>query len=136
VKTVTVNVSNLVKYYRVHHKESALRGSLRNLFQRQYQTVKAVDGISFDIEEGRIVGFLGPNGAGKTITFKCLCGMLYPTAGSVSVLGFTPHKREREYLKQFTLVMGQRNHFLAELLFVLAKALWRFALRYYTGQSA
>jgi ABC-type uncharacterized transport system ATPase subunit len=58
---MTVYVDNLVKYYRVHHKEPGLRGSLRSLFRRQYETVKAVDGISFDIEQGEIVGFLEPN---------------------------------------------------------------------------
>ena len=105
----------LVKYYRVHHKEAGLRGSLRSLFRRQYETVKAVDGISFDIERGEIVGFLGPNGAGKTTTLKCLSGLLYPTDGSVTVLGFTPHKRKNAYLKQFTLVMGQRNQLLWDL---------------------
>ncbi|MBC8449138.1 MAG: ATP-binding cassette domain-containing protein [Chloroflexi bacterium] len=112
---MTVHVNSLVKYYRVHHKEAGLRGSLRSLFRRQYETVKAVDGISFDIERGEIVGFLGPNGAGKTTTLKCLSGLLYPTDGGATVLGFTPHKRERDYLKQFTLVMGQRNQLLWDL---------------------
>jgi ABC-2 type transport system ATP-binding protein len=74
-----------------------------------------VDGISFDIAQGEIVGFLGPNGAGKTTTLKCLSGLLYPTAGQVTVLGFTPHRRERSYLTQFTLVMGQRNQLLWDL---------------------
>jgi len=112
---MTVHVNSLVKYYRVHHKEAGLRGSLRSLFRRQYETVKAVDGISFDIERGEIVGFLGPNGAGKTTTLKCLSGLLYPTGGSATVLGFTPHRRESAYLKQFTLVMGQRNQLLWDL---------------------
>jgi len=78
---VSVRVQNLVKYYRVHRREAGLRGSMRSLFRRQYETVKAVDGISFDIEQGEIVGFLGPNGAGKTTTLKYLSGLLYPTAG-------------------------------------------------------
>jgi len=112
---MSVHVDNLVKYYRVHHKDPGLRGSLHSLFRRQYETVKAVDGISFDIEQGEIVGFLGPNGAGKTTTLKCLSGLLYPTGGSVTVLGFTPHKREKAYLKQFTFVMGQRNQLLWDL---------------------
>ena len=110
-----IHVDNLVKYYRVHHKEPGLRASIRSLFHRQYETVKAVDGISFDIEQGEIVGFLGPNGAGKTTTLKCLSGLLYPTSGSATVLGYTPHQRKNEYLKQFTLVMGQRNELMWDL---------------------
>ncbi len=112
---MSVHVDGLVKYYRVHHREAGLRGSLRSAFRRQYEQVKAVDGISFDIQQGEIVGFLGPNGAGKTTTLKCLSGLLYPTAGEATVLGFTPFKRENEYLRQFTLVMGQRNQLLWDL---------------------
>jgi len=112
---MSLHIDKLVKHYQVHHKEAGLRGSLRSLFHRRYEMVKAVDGISFDIEQGEIVGFLGPNGAGKTTTLKCLSGLLYPTAGSATVLGFTPHKREKAYLKQFTLVMGQRNQLLWDL---------------------
>jgi ABC-2 type transport system ATP-binding protein len=112
---MSLHVDHLVKHYRVHHKQAGLQGSLRSFFRRQYEAVKAVDGISFDIARGEIVGFLGPNGAGKTTTLKCLSGLLYPTAGSVTVLGFTPHKRERNYLKAFTLVMGQRNQLLWDL---------------------
>jgi len=111
----TIRVDHLVKHYQVHHKQAGLQGSLRSFFRRQYETVKAVDGISFDIARGEIVGFLGPNGAGKTTALKCLSGLLYPTAGSVTVLGFTPHKRERNYLKAFTLVLGQRNQLLWDL---------------------
>jgi ABC-2 type transport system ATP-binding protein len=92
-----------------------LRGSLRSLFRRQYTTIKAIDGITFDIAPGEIVGFLGPNGAGKTTTLKSLSGLLYPTRGSIEVLGFTPHRRESAFLKSITLVMGQRNQLLWDL---------------------
>ncbi len=112
---MSIHVQQLVKHYRVHHRAAGLRGSVRSLFRRQYETVRAVDGISFDIAQGEIVGFLGPNGAGKTTTLKCLSGLLYPTSGQVNVLGFTPHKRERNYLTQFTLIMGQRNQLLWDL---------------------
>lgn len=84
-------------------------GSVRSLFHRKYDTVKAVDDISFTIAEGELVGFIGPNGAGKTTTLKCLSGLLYPTSGLVSVLGFTPFERKNAYLKQIALVMGQKN---------------------------
>ena len=104
-----INVSNLKKYYQVHKKEPGLSGSIKSLFHRKYEEVKAVDNISFNIEEGELVGFIGPNGAGKTTTLKCLSGLLYPTGGSVSVLGFDPWKRKNEFLKQISLVMGQKN---------------------------
>ena len=104
-----INVINLKKYYQVHKKEPGLSGSIKSLFHRKYEEVKAVDNISFNIEEGELVGFIGPNGAGKTTTLKCLSGLLYPTGGSVSVLGFDPWKRKNEFLKQISLVMGQKN---------------------------
>jgi ABC-2 type transport system ATP-binding protein len=71
--------------------------------------VRAVDEISFAIEPGEIVGFLGPNGAGKTTTLKMLSGLLYPTSGEARVLGHVPSKRQREFLREITLVMGNRN---------------------------
>ncbi|HSJ54309.1 MAG TPA: ATP-binding cassette domain-containing protein [Anaerolineae bacterium] len=111
----SVHVDGLVKHYRVHHKEPGLAGSLRSLVRRRYEDVRAVDGISFEIEQAEVVGFLGPNGAGKTTTLKCLSGLLYPTSGQVTVLGYTPHRRERDYLRSFTLVMGQRNQLLWDL---------------------
>lgn len=105
----TVSVKNLQKFYKVHEKEPGLVGSVRSLFKRKYNNVKAVDNISFEIEEGELVGFIGPNGAGKTTTLKCLSGLLYPTSGQVSVLGYTPWDRKPEFQKQFSLVMGQKN---------------------------
>lgn len=104
-----IEVSNLKKYYQVHQKEPGLVGSLKSLVHRQYYDVKAVDDVSFEINEGELVGFIGPNGAGKTTTLKVLSGLLYPTAGSVSVLGHDPYKRESVFQKQFSLVMGQKN---------------------------
>src|SRR5262245_46078289 len=71
--------------------------------------VKAVDGITFDIEPGEIVCFLGPNGAGKTTTLKMLSGLLYLTSGEARVLGHVPSKRERDFLRRITLIMGNRN---------------------------
>ena len=104
-----IEVSNLKKFYKVHQKESGLSGSLKSLFKRKYYDVKAVDGVSFDIGEGELVGFIGPNGAGKTTTLKVLSGLLYPTSGHVSVLGYTPWERKPAFQKQFSLVMGQKN---------------------------
>ncbi len=105
----TIIVSHLSKYYQVHQKEPGLAGSIKSLFNRKYYDVKAVDDVSFEIGEGELVGFIGPNGAGKTTTLKTLSGLLYPTKGEVSVLGYTPWKRQPEFQKQFALVMGQKN---------------------------
>lgn len=104
-----ISVTNLKKYYRVYQKEPGLLGSVKSLINRKYEDVKAVNDISFSINEGELVGFIGPNGAGKTTTLKVLSGLLYPTAGTVQVLGFTPFDRKHAFQKQFSLVMGQKN---------------------------
>src|ERR671926_942297 len=105
----TIVVEHLAKYYDVHQKEPGLTGSLRSFVRRKYTQVKAVDDVSFDVQPGEMVGFLGPNGAGKTTTLKLLAGLLYPSGGEARVLGFVPHRREREFLRRITLVMGNRN---------------------------
>jgi len=105
----TISVSSLRKYYRVQEKEGGILGSIKFLFERKYKDVKAVDGISFEVGEGELVGFVGPNGAGKTTTLKCLSGLFYPTAGKVSILGFVPWERKTEFLRQISFVMGQKN---------------------------
>ncbi|MHC5109731.1 MAG: ABC transporter ATP-binding protein [Planctomycetota bacterium] len=104
-----VSVSNLAKFYRVHRKPEGLGASIKSLFKRTYKEVRAVDGISFDIEPGEMVGFLGPNGAGKTTTLKMLSGLIYPAGGTATVLGYTPWERKNEYRRQFALLMGQKN---------------------------
>src|SRR6266568_278175 len=106
---MVISVSHLTKYYQVHQKEPGFAGSMKSLFKRKYYAAKAVDDISFTIDEGELVGFIGPNGAGKTTTLKCLTGLLYPTGGEVRVLGYTPFERKHSYLKQISLVMGQKN---------------------------
>jgi len=104
-----ISVHNLVKSFQSYKKEPGLLGSLKSLVKREYTEKEAVDTISFDIEEGELVGFIGPNGAGKTTTLKCLSGLLYPTSGDVSVMGFTPYNRKDAFLKQMSIVMGQKN---------------------------
>ncbi|MBI4039912.1 ATP-binding cassette domain-containing protein [Candidatus Daviesbacteria bacterium] len=104
-----IQVKNLKKYYQVHQKEPGLWGSIKSLFARKYYDVKAVDDVSFKINQGELVGFIGPNGAGKTTTLKVLSGLLYPTSGQARVLGFEPFKRQAQFQKQFALVMGQKN---------------------------
>lgn len=124
-----IQVSNLKKYYQVHQKEPGLFGSVKSLFKRDYETVKAVDNISFEIEQGELLGFIGPNGAGKTTTLKCLSGLLYPDSGSVSVLGYEPWQRNPEFLKNIAFVMGQKNQLWWDLppieTFILNKAVYQ-----------
>ncbi len=107
--SAAVSVHDLSKTYIVHERASGVKAALRGVFRREKKEVKAVQAINFEIQPGEIVGFLGPNGAGKTTTLKMLSGLLYPTGGEARVLGHLPHLREREYLRQITLVTGQRN---------------------------
>lgn len=104
-----ISVHNLTKHFKVYKKQPGLWGSIKSLWHREYEIIKAVDGISFTITKGEIVGFIGMNGAGKTTTLKMLSGLLYPTAGAPSVLGYNPWERKPAFQKQFALVMGQKN---------------------------
>jgi ABC-2 type transport system ATP-binding protein len=104
-----IEINQLTKVYQTSRKKPGLWGAIQGLFSRDYNEVRAVDNVSFSIEEGELVGFLGPNGAGKTTTLKMLSGILVPTGGTARVLGFTPWERKNEYRRQFALVMGQKN---------------------------
>ena len=104
-----IKVTNLQRTFKTQKKEPGLWNSVKSLIRPVYEEVQAVKSISFDIEPGELVGFLGPNGAGKTTTLKMLSGLLYPTSGTATVLGYTPWERKDEYRRQFSLVMGQKN---------------------------
>ena len=104
-----IETRGLTKVYRTYRKEGGLRGSIKGLVKRTYQETRAADDVTFQIEEGELVGFLGPNGAGKTTVLKMLSGLLNPTAGEARVLGFVPWERSNEMKRQFALVMGQKN---------------------------
>jgi ABC-2 type transport system ATP-binding protein len=104
-----IHVSHLHKSFEYYKKEAGLRSSLRNLIRREKLSKDAVGDISFDIEAGDIVGFLGPNGAGKTTTLKMLAGILFPSSGDASVLGYVPWERKNEFKRQFSIVMGQKS---------------------------
>ena len=104
-----IEAEGLTKTYHVFQKKEGLLGALRGLYRREFKEIKAVDHVSFSIESGEMVAFLGPNGAGKTTTLKMLSGLIYPTAGSARVLGFTPWRRDDAFRRRFALVMGQKN---------------------------
>ncbi|MGD8793151.1 MAG: ATP-binding cassette domain-containing protein [Anaerolineae bacterium] len=108
-------VRDLSKTYRVPEREAGLLASMRGLFQRNYRNVEAVRGVSFRIAPGEMVGFIGPNGAGKTTTLKMLSGLLYPTAGEARVLGFDPWQRQPDYLRQISMVMGNKSQMLWDI---------------------
>jgi len=104
-----IKVTNLSKSFLYYKKDEGLKSSLKNLFHREKLVREAVKSISFTIDKGEIVGFLGPNGAGKTTTLKMLSGILFPTQGSATVLGYTPWERKKEFKMQFAIVMGQKS---------------------------
>jgi ABC-2 type transport system ATP-binding protein len=99
----------LEKVFAVPVREAGLRASLRSLVHREVREVRAVNGVSFTIEPGEVVGFLGPNGAGKTTTLKMLSGLLQPSGGKATVLGYEPGCRDPGMLSRLALVMGNRN---------------------------
>jgi len=104
-----IETHDLTKVFRTYRKEDGLAGAFRGLFHRKHTETKAADAVSFSVSEGEFVGFLGPNGAGKTTVLKMLSGLLQPTSGSASVLGFNPANRPTALKQQFALLMGQKN---------------------------
>ena len=104
-----IGLTSLSKTYRVPIREPGLGSALKSVFRRKHRNVEAVKEISFELRSGEVVGFLGPNGAGKTTTLKMLSGLLNPTEGQVRVLDYEPFSRQRDFLRQITLVMGNRN---------------------------
>lgn len=104
-----ISVKDLSKTFKKPIRKEGLGGMLKSLFSKEYEEIKAVDGISFDIEEGEIVGYIGANGAGKSTTIKMMCGVLYPTGGSISVNGMSFDKNRQEINKEMGVVFGQKT---------------------------
>lgn len=122
-------VRDLVKTYEVPERDPGLLAAIRSLFRRRVRAIHAVSGVSFTIQPGEVVGFLGPNGAGKTTTLKMLTGLLHPTSGEALVFGYVPARREPDFLRRITLVMGNRNQLQWDLpaldSFELIRAIYR-----------
>lgn len=104
-----IEAKHLGRNYQVVDKKAGLFAAMKGLWSRPSRTVQAVRDVSFRIEPGEMVAFLGPNGAGKTTTLKMLAGLIYPSSGTATVLGFLPWERHDAFRRQFSLVMGQKN---------------------------
>ncbi len=109
MKPPIISVSNLHKHFRVYKSRRGLTGALRNLVSRQHRLIRAVDGITFEVEPGELVGYIGPNGAGKSTTIKMLTGLLVPTAGELRVNGRVPWRERQSYVATIGAVFGQRT---------------------------
>lgn len=103
-----IQVKNLRKEFYVHKKDPGIIGSVKSLFTRKTITKIAVDNVSFQVDEGEIIGLVGANGAGKTTLVKMLAGIIHPTAGSIKVLGYIPWRRHNDFRRRIALIMGQK----------------------------
>ncbi len=110
-----IETRDLTKRYRRYKKKEGLRGSVSSLFHREYVEKTAVSGMDLQIAGGEFVGLIGPNGAGKTTLIKMLTGIIAPTCGQVSVLGYYPNDMKNEFKKQYAVVMGQKSQLFFEL---------------------
>jgi len=104
-----ITVKHLQKEFRIHQARSGLAGAFRDLFNREYKTVKAVDDISFEVNEGEMFALIGENGAGKSTTIKMLTGILTPSAGEIVINGYVPFKQREAYVRSIGVVFGQRS---------------------------
>ncbi len=107
--TYAIETNNLGRTYKTYQKKEGLLNSLRGFYSREYSEKVALTGASLQLEAGKIVGLVGANGAGKTTLLKILSGLIYPTSGTATVLGYEPWKRQNEYLKQISILLGQKN---------------------------
>lgn len=123
-----IRVENLNKTFKVYERGGSFLDTTRSLFKRSYRNITAVGDISFDVQEGELLGFIGPNGAGKSTTLKMLTGILYPSSGNVDILGFTPWKQRKKYVRNIGAVFGQKSQLMWDIppldAFLLNKAVF------------
>ena len=102
-------MKDVSKEFKVLNRHEGLKGSIKDLFSRDYKSVKAVKNVSLSVEEGEIIGYLGPNGAGKSTTIKMMTGVLEPTSGEIRVNGLIPYKERTKNSEHIGVVFGQRS---------------------------
>ena len=102
-----IQFNNICKDFKISQKKKG--NVILNFFRREHKTIEALKNVSFDVEEGDIVGYIGPNGAGKSTTIKIMSGILNPTSGECKIMGFTPWKDRKQYVKHIGVVFGQRS---------------------------
>jgi ABC-2 type transport system ATP-binding protein len=110
-----IKVKNLVKTYTTFKRGSGMKETLQSFFKREKVIVNAVDNISFNVDEGSVCGVLGPNGAGKSTAIKMLCGALYPTSGEIDVMGYSPSRERKRYVREIGAVFGQRSQLIWDI---------------------
>ena len=115
MKEKIIHVSNLSKSFEISSKKPGLKGTIKHFFKRETKSIEVIKNVNFDINKGEIVGFLGANGAGKTTILKMLCGLIYPSEGKLMVAGYQPYKRRTDFLKNITLIMGQKQQLIWDL---------------------
>jgi len=134
----TISVRHLTRHFTQQIKQPGFRGAIAGLIKPKYREIPAVENVSFTINRGEFVGFIGKNGAGKTTTLKMLSGLLHPTSGHVSVSGFTPFQRQESFLRQISMLMGQKTQLWWELppvdIFKLNKLIYDLTDKEYTDQ--
>lgn len=106
---IMIEVNNLQKHFKKTIKDPGLKGSVKSLFNKKTEVVKAVDGVSFSVPKGEILGFIGPNGAGKSTVIKMMTGILTPTGGTLEINGQIPTQNRKNYVKEIGVVFGQRT---------------------------
>ena len=104
-----IDVRNIGKTFKAFHREPGLKGAINSFFKRNYKNFNVLNNINLRVDEGEIIGILGENGAGKTTLIKLMVGLLYPSNGTIEIDNYNPWKRNYNYLKKVSIVMGQKN---------------------------
>lgn len=104
-----IELENITKTYKIHKRTAGIKNATKSFLKREYETITALDNVSFKINEGEMVGYIGPNGAGKSTTIKIMCGILTPDSGKCVIDGFVPFKQREKYVKNIGVVFGNRS---------------------------
>lgn len=104
-----IELEHITKTFKVQKREAGTKNAIKTFFNRKYQTIKALDDVSFKISDGEIIGYIGPNGAGKSTTIKIMCGILTPDKGTCMIDGKIPYKQREEYVRDIGVVFGNRS---------------------------